>query len=82
MSNFLLNKYVAIKKYNCYKRNTIKDIEKKSKNTWDVRKRDVGAAPWRQRWNIWFWKPGLEVTFSSENEAKNPEIAAEYLGQI
>ena len=71
MSNFLLNNYVAIKKYNCYKRCTI-----------IVRKRDVDAEPWRQRWNIWFWKPGLEVTFSSENEAKNPEIAAEYLGQI
>ena len=26
MSNFLLNKYVAIKKYNCYKRCTKKEI--------------------------------------------------------
>ena len=47
-----------------------------------MRKRDVGAEPWRQRWNIWFWKPGLEVTFFFFFEAKNPEIAAEYLGQI
>ena len=79
MSKFPLNKYVAIKKYNCYSR-TIKEIWKHlgREKTWRGRRAMTAALKY------FILKAGvrLEVTFSSENEAKNPEIAGEYLGQI
>ena len=78
MSNFLLNKYVAIKKYNCYKRCTIKEIWKHlgREKTWR------GAEPWRQRWKYLILKAGIRGHFFLWKWSQKPEIAAEYLGQI
>ena len=77
MSNFL-NKYVAIKKYNSY--------SKKSEIIRAVRIAAKGRM-WalslgQEHWNIWQAEVKLKLSFSSENEAKNPAIAVQHLGQI
>jgi len=65
MSNFL-NKYVAIKKYNSSSCK-IKEIWNHSGHENCCQKRDVGTEQ-------------LKLSFSSENEAKNPAIPVQYKG--